>query len=328
MSTTPPPLPLTEALRALDLPAKFLRHNESKPAWLRDLPALIEQLAARWSLGLDTHFPGIHLNYVAPATRADGTRCVMKVSRHVGETRNEIAALRVWDGDGAARLLHADPEIGALLIERLEPGTMLSELVDGEDSLESVDAGNAADDRATTITAGVLRRLWRPAPHASGLRSLESWCAGYDRNREALSRGAGGFPAQLFLRADALRRELLASTREQTVLHGDMHHFNVLRADGTERTHGAEPVAWLAIDPKGLAGDRCFDVCQFLHNPHQVTVAARRRRLDIFCAELGLDRARTNDWCFVHAMLNACWHFEDGGAWQDAVTYVEETLRF
>jgi streptomycin 6-kinase len=98
-----------------------------------------------------------------------------------------------------------------------------------------------------------------------------------------------------------------------------MHHYNILRARRAE---------WLAIDPKGLAGDRGFDVCQFFRNPHDVPPRVNRRRLDIFCAELGLDRQRTEDWCFVHAMLNACWHFEDGDPWQDAVAYAEETLTF
>jgi streptomycin 6-kinase len=289
-------------LAALDLPPKFLAHNRD-PDWVRALPELLQDFAARWSLTLGPHFPGIAYNYVAPATRAGGARCVLKVSRYVGETRNEIAALRLWDGDGAARLLAADPDAGALLLERLEPGTML------------VDMAESDDDAATVIAAGVLRRLWRPVPEGSGLRSLASWCAAYDRNREALSRGAGGFPAALFQRADALRRDLLASTKAPTVLHGDMHHFNVLRAERAE---------WLAIDPKGLAGDRCFDVCQFLGNPGDVTPAMMSRRVDIFCAELGLDRARTKDWCLVHAVLDACWDFEDGNPWQRAVAYAEE----
>ena len=293
--------------RSLDLPLKFIRHNKEARAWLRALPDLLGRLAERWSLTLDSHFPEIAINYVAPARRADGTRCVLKVSRHVGETRNEIAALALWDGSGAARLLAADPEIGALLVERLEPGTMLVEVAESD------------DDAATVIGAGVLRRLWRPVPEPHGLRPLESWCAAYGRNRDALSRGVGGFPATLFQRADALRHDLLTSTEAPAVLHGDMHHFNVLRAQRAE---------WLAIDPKGLVGDRYFDICQFLRNPHDVAPGVNRRRLDLFCAELGLDRARTRDWCFVHALLDACWDFEDGNPWQRAVAYAEETLSF
>lgn len=293
----------------LDLPPEFLAKNEVDPGWLDALPGLLDRLAARWSLSIGPHFPGIAYNYVAPGVRTDSTPVVLKVSRHIGDTRNEIAAMRLWDGDGAARLLEADPELGAQLIERLEPGTMLSEVAESD------------DDAATVIAAGTLRTLWRPAPQHHGLRTLASWCDAYDRNREALSRGARGFPVALFRHADALRRGLLESSATPVVLHGDLHHFNVLRAKRS---------AWLAIDPHGLAGDPCFDVCQFLRNPlpNGVTPAVNSRRLDIFCAELGLDRIRMKDWCFVHAMLDACWNYEDGNPWQRAVAYAESTLTF
>lgn len=290
-----------------NLPPAFLHRNEDDPDWLRDLPRRLERFATRWSLTLHPHFAGIEFNYVAPATRADGTRTVFKISRHVDETRNEIAALRLWDGDGAARLLEADPDAGALLVERLEPGTMLSEVAEFD------------DDAATGIAAEMLRALWRRPSEPDGFRPLESWCDAYNRNREALTQGAGGFPAGLFRRADALRAELFASAGTPLVLHGDLHHFNVLRA---------QRAPWLAIDPKGLLGDRCFDVCQFLRNPMPdgVPVEVNRRRLDIFCSELGLDRERTKAWCFVHAMLDACWDFEDGNSWHRTVAYAEETL--
>jgi streptomycin 6-kinase len=288
-----------------DLPGSFIRHNQDDPAWLAALPDLLARLAGRWSLTLGPPYSGIGINYVAPSTRADGMLCVLKVSRHVGETRAEIAALRLWDGVGAARLLDADPDSGVLLIERLEPGTML------------VEVAEADDDAATLLAARVLHQLWRPVANGSDLRPLSSWCDAFDRNRDALSRGEDGFPAALFQRADALRRDLLASTESPTSLHGDLHHFNVLRGRGAQ---------WLAIDPKGLDGDRCFDVCQFLRNPRPVPPYVNRRRLDIFCTELGLDRRRVRNWCFVHTMLNACWDYEDGNPWQSAVAVVEETL--
>jgi len=103
------------------------------------------------------------------------------------------------------------------------------------------------------------------------------------------------------------------------VLHGDLHHFNILRSDRS---------GWLAIDPKGPIGDRCFDVCQFLLNPRRVPIPVNRRRLDLFCRELDLDAERTRKWCLVHAVLNACWSFEDGESYASRVEYAEQTLRF
>jgi streptomycin 6-kinase len=295
-------------MRVVDLPPEFIRRNAQDPAWLRSLPRRLDDLARRWSIHIAPPFANIEINYVAPAMRVDGTRCVLKLSRHVEETRNEIAALRLWAGDGAALLLEVEPDEGALLVERLEPGSMLAEIADAD------------DDTATLVVAGLLRQLWRPAPgDAHQLMTLDHWCAAFERNREAILRRDSGFPRELFLRADGMRRDLLASSGPPFVLHGDMHHFNVLRAQRAE---------WLAIDPKGLAGDRCFDVCQFFRNPHHVGPSLNARRLDIFCAELDLDRQRTREWCFVHAMLDACWDFEDGNPWDVAIAYAEETLSF
>jgi streptomycin 6-kinase len=299
-------------LKPLQLPPEFVRHNEADPDWLRRLPDLLEELATRWSLQIEAHFTELSYNYVAPATRLrNGERCVLKVSRYLSDMRNELAALRLWNGLGAARLIEADASLGAMLVERLDPGTMLVEIAEDD------------DDAATRIAADVLRQLWLPVVAAdtpSGLRSLASWCDAYERNRAVLSRGVEGFPKALFERADALRHELLVSTSEITALHGDLHHYNVLRGRQGE---------WLAIDPKGLAGDRCFDVCQFFRNPRdRPTVEMNRRRLDILCSELELDRERTRDWCLVHAVLEACWEFEDGRSPQAAIARAKATLRF
>jgi streptomycin 6-kinase len=272
-----------------------------------------EQVAAvvdRWRVQLEERFPetpGTPGNFVAAARRADGTPCVLKISPLLKESRSEIAALATWRGEGAARLLESEPELGGMLLERIEPGTMLARMP-GPD-----------DDNATRIACGLLRRLWRSPELANGLIPLESWCAAYDRNRQVLSRGVAGFPAELFQRADALRAELLASTDRRVVLHGDLHHFNILRSDRS---------GWLAIDPKGLVGDRAFDVSQFLLNPRPVPARVNRRRLDLFCIELDLDPQRTRQWCLVHAVLNACWSFEDGESYTARVAYAEQTLQF
>jgi len=263
---------------------------------------IVDECVARWSLRLDGSFWQVEPNAVAPATRADGTRCVLKVSPDLVETRTEIAALRIWNGHGAAHVLASDAERGALLIERLEPGTMLSEIED--------------DDVATRIAADLLRTLWVAPPDCHELRPLASWCDAFERNRGAILGGAASFPRALFERADQLGTELLASTREPVVLHGDLHHFNILRA---------QRATWLTIDPKGLFGDRCFDICQFLCNPRPVPLAVNRRRVLVFCEELGLDFRRTRDWCLVHAVLDACWAFEadDHSALRGRIAYAE-----
>ncbi len=279
-----------------------------------DLKARAMRRAEQWQLSLGEPFPltpGSPRNFVAPARHADGRACVLKVSAHVTETRSEIAALETWDGRGAVRLLASDRDSGALLLERAEPGTMLATLAASD------------DDGATRVAASVLRTLWIPAaPEAAALVPLQTWSAAFERNREALLSGVPGFPRDLFQRADTLRTQLLASARDAVVLHGDLHHFNVLRSTRSD---------WLAIDPKGLVGDRAFDVCQFLMNPHVVPLSVNRRRLEIFCAELDLDSQRTRAWCVVHAVLNACWAYDDRADRDELarrVAYAEQTLSY
>jgi streptomycin 6-kinase len=266
------------------------------------------ELAARWGLAVGEPLVLPGPNFVAPATRADGTRVMLKVPADLDEAAHEIAALRLWHGRAAVHVLEAAPDLGGLLLERIEPGTLLSEI-------------EQDDDAAVRVAANLLQQLWIPLPADHGLRTLESWCAAYERNRAAIMCGAPGLPRNLFERADACRRELLDSSPHSVVLHGDLHHFNILRADRAR---------WLAIDPKGLAGDPCFDVCQYLLNPtFPMPADVNRRRLDVFCAELDLDRARTKQWALVHAVLNACWAFEDGTPdLARRVAYALSTLEF
>lgn len=122
-------------------------NGEAGRAWLAELPRLIDELRDFWSIAeIGPAFEGGCVAYVAPAVRADGSRVVLKVSLPDDETGCEADALAVWDGNGVVRLLESDRRRGAVLLERLEPGTPLA---------EHPDRGTAID-----IACGLLRRLW------------------------------------------------------------------------------------------------------------------------------------------------------------------------
>jgi len=109
-------------------------------------------------------------------------------------------------------------------------------------------------------------------------------------------------------RAAGLFFELCDSMVDVVVLHGDLHHENVLRA-------GA---GWLAIDAKGVVGEPAYEVGALLRNPkphvlslpHPGRVLARRARL--LCDALELDPARVFAWAYAQAVLSAAWSVEDG----------------
>src|SRR4051812_44946182 len=115
----------------INLPEKFVRtqielNGAEGTAWLERLPARIAALAERWGLRVEPPFPNLSYNFVAPATREDGSPAVLKIGYPNAELMSEIAALRLYDGHGITQLLEAEAESGAFLIERLLPGATLA----------------------------------------------------------------------------------------------------------------------------------------------------------------------------------------------------------
>ncbi|HEX7175919.1 MAG TPA: aminoglycoside phosphotransferase family protein [Pyrinomonadaceae bacterium] len=281
-------------------------HGRAGVQWLDALPAILDACAARWSLRLGLPFTPLSYNYVMAAERADRTPAVLKVGVPCRELETEAAALRVYDGRGCARLLEADTQLGALLIERLEPGTPLSAgLVTETD-----------DEEATVTAASVMRELWRPAPDAHEFPRVSDWGAGFNRLRARFGGGSGPFPPALVREAESLFAELLETAAAPVLLHGDLHHYNILAA-GRDR--------WLAIDPKGVVGEPAFEVTALMHNPAGLLEMRRPvevlgRRVELLARELNLERARVRGWGIAGLVLSAWWSFEDHGeGWERGV---------
>jgi streptomycin 6-kinase len=205
---------------------------------------------------------------VAPAVTADGEEAVLKVQKPHRESEHEAAALEVWNGEGAVRLLDYDPDEHALLLERCVPGTPLSA---------------AGAEVALNVLTGLLPRLWRPARQPfRPLADEAAWWAEYLPGQD-WSRAPDVLEAAL----EALR-ELPGTQGEQVLLHQDLHGDNVLAAK-------REP--WLAIDPKPLVGEREFGIAPIVRSPE--LGHSRRAVLDRFdrlTSELGLDRERARGW--------------------------------
>jgi streptomycin 6-kinase len=221
------------------------------------------------------------------AVRRNGVPAMLKIAREDEERRG--GALMVWwNGDGAARVLARHGP--ALLLER----------VDGPSSLAAMVAAGE-DDEASRILCDVTTRLHAPRPGPPPeLVPLARWF-------EALAPAArthGGLLAQ----ADSVAQALLADPRDVVVLHGDIHHGNVL--DGGER-------GWLAIDPKGLLGERTFDFVNILRNPDTAMALAPGRfdrQVEVLAAAASLDRRRLLQWTLAFTGLSAAWHLADGTA--------------
>lgn len=294
------------------VPAQFSRtiievYGAGGAEWLARLPDLIAEFERRWSLTILPPFAPLSYNYVAPALRAEGRPVVFKAGVPNPELRTEIEVLRLYDGHGIVQLLEADIDRGVMLLERLQPGTPLSTLAD--------------DQRATSIAAQVMRQLWRPAPRQHSFPTVAKWAAGLRRLRRRFEGGAGPLPARLVEKAEALFVELIGSMAEPVLLHGDLHHDNIL---------AAERQPWLALDPKGVIGEPACEVGALLHNIAPQFLAGSSpgrilaRRVHQLADELGFDRARVRDWGLAQAVLSAWWSIEDHGhGWEWAITCAE-----
>jgi streptomycin 6-kinase len=135
-------------------------------AWLLGLNASVEECAARWSLEVGLPFLPLSYNYVATATRADGARLVLKVCFPDAEAATEREALRLFDGRGSVRLLDSDEERGALLLERLEPGTTLAEMSETDDEA----SGGPRTTRTTSLPSRVGAKASADTARASTAR--------------------------------------------------------------------------------------------------------------------------------------------------------------
>jgi streptomycin 6-kinase len=254
---TPPSVP---GLSSAPVDGQALTHAE----WLDCVPSLLSECATAWGL---TPGPGYAPGAAGYATRVslpDGTPAVLKLIYPHRESEHEADALELWDGDGAVRLLARDDERHAMLLERCEPGTFLS---------------NASPDPLRVLIE-LLPRLWKSGV---GFRPLGEeavhWLEGDVRDiPDARIRDA----------AAHYLRELAPTQAEQVLLHQDLHGENVLAAE-------REP--WLVIDPKPLSGEREFAVAPIVRSSE---LGHSRRdvlyRLDRLTAELGLDRERARGW--------------------------------
>src|SRR5262245_40332970 len=115
---------------AFSVPERVVANCARSPerlAWLSRLPHVVEELRRRWSLTIGVSFDGAEVSCasVGRVQRVDGEDAVLKVGMPHMEGQHEIAGLRFWNGDPTVRLLDADEELGAMLIERCEPGSTL-----------------------------------------------------------------------------------------------------------------------------------------------------------------------------------------------------------
>ncbi|WP_223359844.1 aminoglycoside phosphotransferase family protein [Leifsonia sp. ZF2019] len=248
---------------------------------------------ARWSLIADGD-PFVTPSSALQPVRRNGRAAFLKRALVDAESAG-ARVQRWWGGDGAADVLAFGGDGDALLLERAEGSRSLAALAR---------SGPDGDDDATRILCRAGLRLHEAGrdPRPDGLIPLAEWFRELFVHAEDRPDDHHG----LFPTAAATAAQLLALPAEDVVLHGDLHHGNVL--DFGER-------GWLAIDPKPVHGAPLFDWVNILCNP-DVDVALRAGRLErtaaVISAEVATDEGLLMRWALAWAGLSAAWSERSG----------------
>lgn len=260
-------------------------------AWAARLPRLLADCLDEWGLTPDEPARSGVTAVVLPVSR-DGERLALKVVWPHEEASGEPLALRRWNGQGAVRLVAAEPSRGALLLERLDAAHDLTEVW---------------VDEACEVIGGLLARLNVPAlPQLPALSHLAA------KMWPRLDRAAEQLPRRMVDRAQGLADELVTDPGcDGRVLHRDLHFQNVLAGQ-------REP--WLAIDPKPLNGHPGFELAPALWNRADELGTGSsfryllRRRLELLSEAAGIDEDVARHWTTVRLMWEAVYAAEAGDA--------------
>jgi streptomycin 6-kinase len=261
------------------------RFGNEVEAWFDDLPGLLTALADRWQFELGSPIPRGSVSAVFRCQMADGGRAVLKASPDRVRMAFEAVALNAWHTVHTPTVIALDEQLGALLIEAIEPGTPLivSSTYPAEESvaelMSSLHESGVPDPSYPTVGQRVAylfdssTKLYEQHPELTAL-----------------------IPPELYGRGRALATRLAQDDVPVVLLHGDLTPSNILDGGG-ER-------GLVAIDPAPCLGDAAFDAVDLIlwQADDLETIQARTERL---AAATGMDARRLLAWCSAFAGMNA-----------------------
>ncbi|MBP6104595.1 MAG: phosphotransferase [Gammaproteobacteria bacterium] len=261
-------------------------YGEQGKTWLNDLPAIVRTMTERYGLSELKPLDNLSYHYVLSGLK-DNRPIILKLGLDPKGLEQEASALQTFEGFGAVSVL--GQRSGALLLGRALPGLSLKSYFPSSDS------------EAIQIAYAVMKRLHQaPRPKTGLFPAIQDWLAILDKPWD--------IPNHYLEKARTLQKKLLATTSQTVLLHGDLHHDNILQ-------HGDQ---WMAIDPKGVMGEPAYEIAAFIRNPIPELLATHNatdileNRIQAFSKILGIDTQRISDWCFVQAVLAWVWALEDG----------------
>ncbi len=279
-----------EAQKQLNIINTILdEHNIEQQAMLQNNIDACTQL---WQLENLQQFENQSWNYTVHGySNLHNANIVLKLCLNNDIYTQEKKTLSYFNGNGVVQLIDTSDMHDALLLEQLQPGITLKTLFPHNDA------------QATQIAAKLIKAMHdKPVEHNVQFQTVEQWL---DKLRTCKN---GSIPRSHLQKAQALAQQLISSESAQYVLHGDLHHENILQSNSS----------WKAIDPKGVIGELGYEVAMYMCNPiaklsQQENIKdIIEQRLSIFAKMLEIDKQRIAQWSYVQAVLAACWASEDG----------------
>lgn len=266
-------------------------HGDKGTAWVKSLPETVRFCEKRWQFKVLQPF-GLSYNFVVPVILEDGSHAVLKLCIPGKDCLNEINALRYYEDKdtGMCRLIDSVKEAGILLLERLVPGYHLGSVKN--------------DEEAVRIAASIILKMkQKKGYHQFSFPSVEGFDAELIKIRDHQWNGSSPFSEKLLSRVRAILHDLLSSQKNTYLLHGDLHHENILAADG----------GWKLVDPKGITGETEYEIIPFVINnlPDQNMKEAIDDRIRKFGAEMDINIERAYAWGLCHSLLATWWNIED-----------------
>jgi streptomycin 6-kinase len=271
--------------------------------WAVNLESTAAQVVRRWQLVVHRELTSGY-SFVAQVSTADARPMILKLGFPGSQDlRREASLLDGARGRGYSALIRQEPSAGALLLERLDPGQALT-----------MDAVGPRPADAVAVAA-TIKGMWHGPDAAEPLPSSSDWCADLDKVLRGSFGPPAGFEFDDIRHAAALAAALQATASgSPLVLHGDLHHGNVL----SDHQNG-----YRAIDPKGVRGELAYEAGASLRNPYPELAhvaepaALLRRRCEVFATDLELPYHRIVLWGWVQLVLSAVWGRMDRDAdWQ------------
>ncbi len=292
----------------MNLPREFIDNvtriwGQEGTTWLKKLPAHINFFSSRWQLENVVLFDNLSFNYVAKAhSKLLNMPVVLKIGIPAHDFLNELKALEFYDGNGSVKLLASDGQKYGMLLTHIEPGTTLRSFFPQKEK------------EAIEYACTVMKKLHtRQLPSHVKFPTITNWFS-------LLNRLEVPHDLQSHIKqAHAIVDELQSSAQSHHLLHGDLHHDNILLdASGNG----------IAIDPKGVIGEAAYEVGAFMCNPTELSAqpnvpAILDARLEQFSDILKIERTRLAKACYARIILSACWTVQAKGNWQDDATFAQ-----